>query len=408
MRRALLLLIVTPACLLLAASSPGAEQAKPIKKVVGGIAYPCVVSYVGWDWPEICVTTPEGLTDDKVTTSASRETDPAWSPDGARLAYVVDGQVQVKSMWRQECPEEEFCEPWVGKVRTLTTSGGAAEPDWSPTGSRIVYVSRRSGNAELFLSPSAGGAQTQLTRNGADDVQPAWAPNGKVIAFSRASTLHAISVEGRSERAFGPGRAPAWSPDGKQLAFEWQGDIWTVRADGSGRRNVTRTPEVQETDPTWSPDGDRLASAGLPAGEAAFDLYIVRPGRVPIRFRTGGDRGRPFTHPSLDWQETRPQIFVTVGGRRPALTLRDQAGQRLRTIRAGQLALLYVDNSPKHGLASSIKNDYSYAFLPPKSVPFVGRRLLWGSMMIRPGVYRYWCPAHPKTERGTFRVVDDP
>jgi hypothetical protein len=136
-------------------------------------------------------------------------------------------------------------------------------------------------------------------------------------------------------------------------------------------------------------------------------MYVVRPGRTPIRFRTGGDRERPFTHPSVDWQEVGPQIFVTVGGRR-ALTLRDRNGHRLRTIRAGELAMVYVDRSAKHGLAGSIKSDFGYQFLPPKSVPFVGRRLIWGSTSIRPGVYRYWCPAHPKTERGTFRVVDDP
>lgn len=406
MRRALAFLVVPSACLLLTASSVGAEPAKQLKRVVGGVAYPCMVRYVGWDWPEICVTSSEGLTSDKVTNSQGRETDPAWSPDGTRLAYAVDGQIRVKSIWAQKCPEEDYCDPWLGKVRALTTSGADSEPDWSPTGSRLVFVSRRGGNADLYVVPAAGGAQTRLTRNGLDDVHPAWSPNGKTIAFSRASALYAISVDGRHERALGPGRSPAWSPDGAQLAFEWQGDIWLARADGSRRRNVTHSPTVQETDPTWAPDGERVAFPGLPSGEALFDMYVVRPGRTPIRFRTGGDRERPFTHPSVDWQEIGPQIFVTVGGRR-ALTLRDRTGRRLRTIRPGELAVVYVDRSPKHGLASSIKTDLGYPVLQPKSVPFVGRRVL-GSTMLRPGVYRYWCPAHPKTERGTFRVVADP
>jgi Tol biopolymer transport system component len=407
MRRALLLLIVPPACLLLTATSLGAEQPKPFKRVVGGIAYPCVVRYVGWDWPELCVTSREGLTSDKVTNTPNREIDPVWSPDGTRLAYAVNGRIEVKSIWRRECPPEEYCDPWVGKVRALTTGGADSEPDWSPTGTRLVYVSRRSGNAELYVSPAAGGAQTRVTNNGQDDVHPSWSPQGGPIAFSRASTLYTISADGRRERALGQGRSPTWSPDGTQLAFEWQGDIWVARADGSRRRNITRSTAVQETDPTWAPDGERVAFPGLSVGEALFDMYVVRPGRTPIRFRTGGDRERPFTHPSVDWQEIGPQIFMTVGGRR-ALTLRDRTGRRLRTIRAGELAIVYVDRSPKHGFASSIKSDSGYQVLPPKSVPFVGRRVIWGSINIRPGVYRYWCPAHPKTERGTFRVVDDP
>ena len=405
MRRALSLLIPI-ACLLTAPGSVSADLSSPFKRVVGGIAYPCNVGYVGAIWPEICLTSREGLTSDVLTTGPERETDPAWSADGTRLAYVVNGQIRVKSIWRQDCGEEEDCVAWPGKIRRVTTGGPVSEPDWSPRGSRLVYVGREGGNADLYVLAAAGGSATRITRNGADDVHPAWSPGGSTIAFSRASTLYTVNLSRHSERALGPGRSPAWSPDGKLLAFEWQGDIWTARADGSRRRNITHSASVQETDPAWAPDGERIGFPGLPAGEAAFDMYVVRPGRSPIRFRTGGDRERPFVHSSVDWQEIQPQVFVTIGGRRAALAVLDRAGHRLRTIRAGEFAMVYVDRSPGHGFASSISNS-TIPFFPPKLVPFVGRRQWWG-LMLKPGVYRYWCPAHPKTERGTFRVVDDP
>jgi TolB protein len=55
--------------------------------------------------------------------------------------------------------------------------------------------------------------------------------------------------------------APTWSPDGTKIAFVDGPDIWTVKPDGSGRHNLTNTPNSYEEDPDFSPDGNKIAFA---------------------------------------------------------------------------------------------------------------------------------------------------
>jgi len=76
--------------------------------------------------------------------------------------------------------------------------------------------------------------------------------------------LHYISF--RSSGIDGPSMTPSWSPDGSSIVFssapssgDGLADLWLVSPDGTGLRNLTQTPTVDETDPTWSPDGTSIA-----------------------------------------------------------------------------------------------------------------------------------------------------
>ena len=51
--------------------------------------------------------------------------------------------------------------------------------------------------------------------------------------------------------------APQWSPDGKEIAYS-DLDIYVMNADGTGRRNITHSPRVDDYFPVWSPRGDRI------------------------------------------------------------------------------------------------------------------------------------------------------
>jgi Tol biopolymer transport system component len=162
---------------------------------------------------------------------------------------------------------------------------------------RIVFVSDRTGQPELFAMRPDGTEVVQLTDGslpGVDD--PAVSPDGRTVAFtalppgSARIDVFLMNADGSGLRQLTPGvadEAPSWSPDGSRLAVhrftDHAYDPFTLNADGSGQ--VLVSDEVwNEADPTWSPDGARLVFEADGTGDA--EIYTVdaegtgRPHRV--------------------------------------------------------------------------------------------------------------------------------
>lgn len=175
-------------------------------------------------------------------------------------------------------------------------------PKWSPDGGRIVFASTRAtaadpspGDFEIFVMNADGSDPRQLTFNAADDVDPAWSPDGRQLVFARFfgdfdADLFTIGADGSGERAVteSPGvmdRQPVWSPNGREIAFsrggnaaEERGDIFTIRPDGTHLRALTSTAADEES-PDWSPDGHRIAfTSDRDARDTQWDVYVIGRG----------------------------------------------------------------------------------------------------------------------------------
>ena len=170
-------------------------------------------------------------------------------------------------------------------IKRLTTDLGIdASPAWSADGTRIVFVSSRDTRDDpahgaflaVYSMNADGTGVTRLTSPGAVDQDPDWSPDGRRIVFvsdrEGANGVWVIDKDGTGAtrltttdpRAVQSEAAPKWSPDGKQIAFVHavpstnRRGIFVMNADGSGLRHVT--PGAYEAEsPSWSADGRRIA-----------------------------------------------------------------------------------------------------------------------------------------------------
>jgi Tol biopolymer transport system component len=93
---------------------------------------------------------------------------PAWSPDGRRIAFTSDRAGSNADVWLMDADGTH--------QHRLTTSPAAdLGPVWSPDGRRIAFTSDRDGNFEIYVMPSGGGPQVDITNHPeASDVTPTW------------------------------------------------------------------------------------------------------------------------------------------------------------------------------------------------------------------------------------------
>lgn len=174
---------------------------------------------------EIYAVEIAGAVPTRLTVSLGDDEHPTWSPDGASVVFDSD-RGGVEGIWRVPAAGGTAVEVDVsfaasldpaaaGDGRLVYPSARAGsldlwtldpgetlperlttyalddyQPDWSPTGSHVVYVTKQFGNPEIVVVPAAGGAVVRLTNHVAGDLQPSWSPDGRSIAFvsDRAGT----------------------------------------------------------------------------------------------------------------------------------------------------------------------------------------------------------------------------
>ena len=206
---------------------------------------------------------------------------PAWAPDGSRLVFSRGGTLHVVNADGSG-------------IRSLGQEG--YEPDWSPDGMMIAFMSHRSGDSDIFRIRADGSELVRLTDTPQVDEYPDWSPDGTSIVFSRRQRLDAdaeivvMNPDGTGVRSLGrQGFNPTWSPDGTRIAFSGSSptrlDIYVMNADGSGVTNLTGGHgDVVSYYPTWSPDGGRIAySSSVNNEDVPYSIYVMNADGSGVR-----------------------------------------------------------------------------------------------------------------------------
>jgi hypothetical protein len=224
---------------------------------------------------------PDGSGARLVTTDPS-DSEPAWSPDGKRIALSNGGRVELVDS--------------DGSGRTALTHGAGwdTRPTWSPDGKSIAFSSYREGNSDIYAVQIATGVVQRLTSDPAGDYAPAWSPDGTQIAFASdrggETRIYLMNADGSAQKPLTDGGGydslPAWSPDGTRIAFDRNSQVWAIARDGSGAQQLT-TGEGS-TYPAWQPLGPAPAGCTL-WGTSSNDLLVGTEGRDVICGLDGND-----------------------------------------------------------------------------------------------------------------------
>lgn len=148
----------------------------------------------------------------------------------------------------------------------------------------IAFAAFKDGNWDLYALKLGSGTLFRLTSHPAEEIDPAFSPDGKKLAFSSRRDgnwdIYVLDEKGKITRLTSDPHydgKPSWSPDGQYIAFEsfraGDLDIWLMRADGSDLRNLTADSPYGEAEPAWSPDGRFLAFTSWRFGDK--DIFLL-------------------------------------------------------------------------------------------------------------------------------------
>ena len=174
------------------------------------------------------------------------------SPDGAQVAYVLseydaDDDADKTTLWLKDIN--------TGDTRQMTSAtSSVSSPQWSPDGTKIGFISDRSGKPQLYALPVDGGEAQQIT-----DIEqgvregPVWSPDGKWIAFTSGFTEEDMPDHSKPYRV----TRDVYRVDGVGYVDLAVQQVYVIPAEGGEAKQLTDDTFIN-AEIKWSPDSSKL------------------------------------------------------------------------------------------------------------------------------------------------------
>ena len=236
-----------------------------------------------------------------ITAAGTHASLPSIARQAARLSYVQS--FRNTHLWRADLRDSK-----TPPVRLIASTRAEQQPDYSPDGGRIAFISTRSGASEVWTAGSDGSNPVQITTQAAIPTAPRWSPDGRRLAFAKRPggnvDVYVVNAQGGTPRRMTTNPATDasayWSRDGKWIYFAsnrtGRQEVWKIPADGSA-------PEVQVTR-----NGGWRSRESLDGKVLYFQKFDL-PGLFRMAVDGGPEVRIADVQPPEDWQMAPEAIF---------------------------------------------------------------------------------------------------